>query len=270
MPRRTSAQFAMPAQRAILLGGLLLAGCATRPGIGETDVRTRADVRVAPWQSIGLVRTDAGARCTGALVGPRTVMTAAHCLYDPRTLKPVAAGAVHFILPRASQPLAERGRAVAYLMGQGFAMAPGGRPSAEARADADWALLSMDVDMGRPDRLLPLAPGLAVPGMKLAYGGYQADQPTMLLADFDCRVLGYGRDPAGSVMMLHSCAGTQGASGGPLLGLTPEGAWVVVAIGSLARNADAGGFAVPAVTVARAAAAQATARLQATPAAQRN
>jgi hypothetical protein len=117
-------------------------------------------------------------------------------------------------------------------------------------------MLALDVDMGTAERFLPLAPGFAKPGMPLVYGGYQADQPRVLLADFDCKVLGYEAVAADRPMMRHSCTGTDGASGGPLIGRTGEGVWVVVAIGSLARNGQAGGWAVPAVTVARALTAQ--------------
>jgi protease YdgD len=134
----------------------------------------------------------------------------------------------------------------------GFALAPGPRPSPRSRPDADWAMINLDTDMAPPDFFLPLAARPAPPGTTLAYGGYQADQPRVLQADFSCRVVGYGGDASrSSVMMLHSCTGTSGASGGPLLWQQPDGRWVVVAIGSLARSANSGGLAVPTFSVGR-------------------
>jgi lipoprotein-releasing system ATP-binding protein len=77
-----------------------------------------------------------------------------------------------------------------------------------------------------------------------------ANRPRVLLADFDCKVLAYDRISAGGVMLRHSCTGTQGASGGPLIGQTSDGVWVVVGIGSLAASGRSGGWAVPTMAIA--------------------
>ena len=45
-------------------------------------------------------------------------------------------------------------------------------------------------------------------------------------------------------MLSHTCAGTRGASGGPLLAKVSDG-WVVIGIVSTAKMASAGGYAVP-------------------------
>src|SRR5262245_60878290 len=54
------------------------------PGIGEGDSRIRADLREEPWRGIGKLQATAGSlrsTCTGALIGPKTVLTAAHCVF---------------------------------------------------------------------------------------------------------------------------------------------------------------------------------------------
>jgi protease YdgD len=50
------------------------------PGIGVVDRRVAVDPGQPPWDAIAKVQTNIGTRCTGALIAPGTVLTAAHCL----------------------------------------------------------------------------------------------------------------------------------------------------------------------------------------------
>ena len=67
------------------------------PGVGARDRRLAVDVRLPPWNAIVKVQTNIATRCTGALVGPSTVMTAAHCLYNRRTHALLRPGSLHVL-----------------------------------------------------------------------------------------------------------------------------------------------------------------------------
>ena len=67
----------------LLLGSGAVAGLL--PGVGLVNRRMVVDARQPPWNAVAKVQTNDGTRCTGALVGRQIVITAAHCLYNPRT-----------------------------------------------------------------------------------------------------------------------------------------------------------------------------------------
>jgi protease YdgD len=239
-----------PPRPAVILALLpLLGGCAgqaPRPGLGAEEVRRPVDAAAAPWRSLGLVQTTAGARCTGAVVGTRTVLTAAHCMFHPVTGRPMPAEAVRFRPAASEAPQARPLRVAAMLVGPGFTARPGLQPDPAVPPDADWALLLLEPGAERPaGDSLPLAAGFLRPGTPVALGGYQIDRPDTLVADEACAVLGYGRDPQGRLMLHHSCAGTRGASGGPILARRADGGWVIGGVTSLAQNEAVGGWAVP-------------------------
>jgi protease YdgD len=208
------------------------------PGIGADDPRRPVNRAEPPWRALGRVQTELGSRCTGALIGPRQVLTAAHCLVAPRSGNFVQPGSVHFLLGY------DRGASVAHARVTAFRAAPDYVPG-RGPAGADWAILTLDRAIGTPDRILPLLRDPPPPRTPVMLGGYQQDRPEMLMADTGCRLIGLQRHPGGERSLVHDCAGTRGASGAPLLARGADGGWGVIGVQAAVAPDIALGHAAP-------------------------
>lgn len=217
---------------------LAAAGAAAEPvpGLGAVDTRRPVPAARAPWNAVGEVETSAGSRCTGTLVGPRSVVTAAHCLIAADAARLVPARDVIFRVGNRSA------RGVALRSGAGF------NPAREEPWRSDWAVVTLDAPLGE-GRALRLAREPPRQDLALALPAWQHDRPGVLLADLGCRVVIFGTFGAQGMLVGHNCAGTLGSSGAPLIARAEDGGSVVVGVQAKAALGRPLGVAVPAFTI---------------------
>ena len=211
------------------------------PGVGAHDPRVRVDLDAVPWRAVGKLQATSinlRALCTATLVGPSTVVTAAHCVFNRRTQRNFLPGSLHFLIGYNGSRYAGHAVGVSVKIGAGYDPL---RP--KETIGSDWALVSLDKSLGSEDRVLPIVSDLPEDGANVMLGGYQQDHPLILMADIRCRIDGRFADPSGRLLLRHNCAGTQGVSGAPLL-IDRGGRWQVAAIDVAGETGSAHGFAV--------------------------
>ena len=196
-----------------------MAGAQPPPttGIIGNDDRELLDSTTWPWLAIGRVNRNSGGFCTGTLVRPDLVLTARHCLVNPRTGRRVQPDTIHFLAGY------RRGEWLHHGVGRAFIVpeSESGGDGQPALAD-DWVLViladALDV---RPVPVMALPSGQAA-GTRLARAGYARDRPHLLSLHDGCALL----HQDGNVL-LHDCDATYGDSGSPLLMLGTSGPVIV-------------------------------------------
>ena len=221
---------------------MLATTAAGLPGLGPREARVAVDANALPWAAVVRVQVPGISRCTGFLIGPQLAVTAAHCLYGRRLGHFVPPSAVHVLLGYAGGDYTQHVVASSFQVGDGFA------PSAPPGQGTDVAVIALAQAVGGPGAILALAEGPVPRGARLMAGGFSQDRAERLQADVSCTALGYRPGPAGPVLA-HTCAGTKGTSGGPVLTEVPGATWQVAGVQVAGNVDDAGGVAAPASAV---------------------
>lgn len=175
----------------------------TTPLIGLSS----ADAAKA-WEAVGRVNLIGTGFCTGALIAPNLVLTAAHCMFDKRTGARIETSNVEFMAGWREGRAAAHRRAKRVVIHQDYKYNNSKRLD---RVAADIALIELEHPI-RNTRIVPFAwakrPRIGQEVKVVSYSKDRAEAPSL---QETCHVL--GRDP--SVLVL-SCQVTFGASGSPI------------------------------------------------------
>lgn len=196
---------------AMLMIGVLVGGPAhaeALKGIKGADDRVAVTAAEYPWSAIGRVNNGMGGHCSGVLVGPRLVVTAAHCLWNKKTRQPMPAQSLRFVAGY------DRGNYLDFAVVERMVVAPGwkfGIAYGPDQVGHDWAVLVLDKRLG--DHVGWVALGAAPSeGQAVVTVGYGQDKAHVPTAHIGCTVTGRV-----GATLTHDCDAVHGDSGAPVL-----------------------------------------------------